>query len=441
MMTRRATLSLALGGGIALAVALTWRSWPKSSDPAGADVRPAAAATAAGGSAIDLGRLSLGEIRRGRVVVENPSTQPLVLLDVRTSCPCLQVLDLPALVPPSGQVEVTFRYLGTAPGRAEHTLTVVTEDSRTTREFRLRAETTARRLANLPDPAGLEPRLFRRPAWQVGVPEGGVSVETLRTRLGQPGTVVLDVREPAAFVQGHLPGSLNVPRRQVRTKGFLRAQSVVLIDDGLHDYEPRSLRTELQAEGFARVEYLEGGLNAWRRAGGQLEGALEDLAHGNGHRRWLVPPSAVQGTALETGLVLVVDEAAAAAAEFFFPHARLVRFSPQAPEQVRSAVRAALGEARGPQRLLVVGADGAHYGAVETSPWGELPCLPFYLEGGLAAYEKHLLRVTVDQRNYAASRINPNAGRLILSSGEKAPSGADNLLRSPVPCPTCPGSR
>lgn len=375
--------------------------------------------------------------------MDNPSAQPLVLLDARSSCECLQVLDLPPIVPPRGAVEIDYRYVGTYPGRAETTLTILTDDAKTNREFKVRSETTARRLATLPEPGSIDPRLFRRLPAPVPPTEGVIGLEALRVRQGQSGTAVVDVREPAAFLQGHLPGSLNVPRRQVVTKSFLRSQSLVLLDDGLHLAELQALRAELREAGFAKVEVLDGGLNAWRRAGGKLEGSLDDLSQGNGYRRWLIAPTTVSGSALELGWVLVSgaqqDEARA---RYFFPHANVIRVPATTdPAEARKAVRGFVGEGSGFRRLLVVSAAGEGYAALENSPWAELPSLPFYLEGGLAAWEKHLQRLTVDQRQFAASRLNPNAGRLILSSGEKAPNGANNLLRQPVPCPTCPGSR
>lgn len=91
---------------------------------------------------------------------------------------------------------------------------------------------------------------------------------------GVPDLVVVDVRDPAAFAAGHIPGARNLPR------GELEA----LVDDVLPDpvvrlvaccarghAAPFALAT-LRELGFARSTALEGGVEAWRRAGGTWAG-------------------------------------------------------------------------------------------------------------------------------------------------------------------------
>jgi glyoxylase-like metal-dependent hydrolase (beta-lactamase superfamily II) len=88
-----------------------------------------------------------------------------------------------------------------------------------------------------------------------------------------PALVILDVREREAFRAGHLPGARNVPRGELE----LRA------DRELPDPTARILTTcaygkistlaaaALRTMGFLRAVALDGGIEAWKRAGHPLQ--------------------------------------------------------------------------------------------------------------------------------------------------------------------------
>ena len=80
---------------------------------------------------------------------------------------------------------------------------------------------------------------------------------------------ILDVRSPAEFAAGHLPGAVNVPFTRALAGSYdLHAQKsqpvVVYCGHG-----PRAwLAGEaLRWRGYTRVTYLRGHMAAWRRAG------------------------------------------------------------------------------------------------------------------------------------------------------------------------------
>ena len=91
--------------------------------------------------------------------------------------------------------------------------------------------------------------------------------------------VVIDVREPAEFETGHIPGSINIPR------GVLEFQvdahpAVAHVGDPALSHQERPLvvvcRTggraalaaaNLQRMGFVDVRSIAGGVNAWGEAG------------------------------------------------------------------------------------------------------------------------------------------------------------------------------
>lgn len=85
--------------------------------------------------------------------------------------------------------------------------------------------------------------------------------------------VVIDVRTPAEFQTGHIPGALNIPFDQV-------AERISEIDapHGIALYcmlGPRARKGEaaLLEAGYTSVFHLEGGLSAWQAAGLPVDAA------------------------------------------------------------------------------------------------------------------------------------------------------------------------
>lgn len=85
--------------------------------------------------------------------------------------------------------------------------------------------------------------------------------------------VVIDVRTPAEYAAGHVPGAINIPFDQV-------AERIVEVDapHGVALYcmvGPRARKGEsaLLATGYESVFHLEGGLAAWQEAGLPVERA------------------------------------------------------------------------------------------------------------------------------------------------------------------------
>ena len=83
--------------------------------------------------------------------------------------------------------------------------------------------------------------------------------------LRQPGAVLVDVRRPDEFAQGHLPGAVNI---EVTAPDF--AQRVAALDHTKPTYVycrsgARSAKAaeQLTKTGFARVSNLLGGVTDW----------------------------------------------------------------------------------------------------------------------------------------------------------------------------------
>jgi rhodanese-related sulfurtransferase len=85
---------------------------------------------------------------------------------------------------------------------------------------------------------------------------------------------VIDVREPAEFAAGHVPGAVNLPQAELasRLEEVPRDRPVLVICQGGF----RSLRAAqfLSQCGLNNIASVRGGTEAWRAAGGDL--TLED---------------------------------------------------------------------------------------------------------------------------------------------------------------------
>jgi rhodanese-related sulfurtransferase len=102
------------------------------------------------------------------------------------------------------------------------------------------------------------------------VAKEAISPAALWDRIGRDeALVVLDVRSPAEFAEGHVPGAVNVPFTSVLAGSdavrALKSQTVVVYCG----HGPRAWLAgrALRWRGYAHVTYLRGHMAAWRRAG------------------------------------------------------------------------------------------------------------------------------------------------------------------------------
>jgi rhodanese-related sulfurtransferase len=96
-----------------------------------------------------------------------------------------------------------------------------------------------------------------------------LAVAAFETAIGEAGTTVLDVRTPAEYAAGHLPGAVNV---DVQSPQF--AQAVAELDPSgryavyCHSGNRSAVAVAyLVDHGFTHVVELAGGIAAWESAG------------------------------------------------------------------------------------------------------------------------------------------------------------------------------
>lgn len=77
------------------------------------------------------------------------------------------------------------------------------------------------------------------------------------------GLWLVDVRNPAAFEQGHIEGAVNIPDEQLKVKNLPKSKSIVLVDDSLGLRHARSGAETLLKKGYEKILVMDGGIPAW----------------------------------------------------------------------------------------------------------------------------------------------------------------------------------
>jgi rhodanese-related sulfurtransferase len=97
--------------------------------------------------------------------------------------------------------------------------------------------------------------------------DGEISTAALRELLaGESPPAVVDIRNPSAFRRGHIPGSVNVPFRELpdRVAEFADADRVVTVcPHGKSSVRAAEFIADHAAIDDATVESMAGGLTAW----------------------------------------------------------------------------------------------------------------------------------------------------------------------------------
>jgi phage shock protein E len=110
-------------------------------------------------------------------------------------------------------------------------------------------------------------------ATERAVPLLGAAQLAVRQQARDPALVVLDVRTPAEYAAGHVPGAVNVPHDQVEAR---LAELDPLRDRDLVVYCKSGVRARLALEalgkaGFRNLWHLDGDMQGWAAGGRPVE--------------------------------------------------------------------------------------------------------------------------------------------------------------------------
>jgi len=98
-----------------------------------------------------------------------------------------------------------------------------------------------------------------------------VSVETVSQLVAEGGVTVIDVREESEFAGGHIPGAVLIPLGELpdRVSEVPTDQPVILACRS--DNRSGQAYQFLKQQGFTNVHNMTGGMNAWQKAGFEVE--------------------------------------------------------------------------------------------------------------------------------------------------------------------------
>jgi len=99
-------------------------------------------------------------------------------------------------------------------------------------------------------------------------------------KFGQKGFIFIDIRNSRSFMKVKISDSLNIPLFSIKTKEFLKTKRLILVNEGFGYKSMIQECRRLRKNGFTSVYILKGGLNAWHKSGGDIEGdffAIKDL--------------------------------------------------------------------------------------------------------------------------------------------------------------------
>ena len=101
-----------------------------------------------------------------------------------------------------------------------------------------------------------------------------VNVNTLYSWLNETKVIILDVREPYEYNEGHIKGAINIPLSTILV-GIDQLKNIqgkkIILQCRVGGRSMRACKL-LQAEGFKHdIWNLEGGIDAWKEAGYKVQ--------------------------------------------------------------------------------------------------------------------------------------------------------------------------
>lgn len=88
---------------------------------------------------------------------------------------------------------------------------------------------------------------------------------------------LVDVRPETDWLGTQIPGSVRIPRHEIKVRPALRPKLLVLVDQGWNDRRLENVYRDLAGRGFVAM-ILDGGINAWLAAGREVTGTGEGRA-------------------------------------------------------------------------------------------------------------------------------------------------------------------
>jgi rhodanese-related sulfurtransferase len=232
-------------------------------------------------------------------------------------------------------------------------------------------------------------------------PAYAISVEVVFERLKEkdPPTIV-DVREQSQFEAVSIPGSINIPLFAVKTKTFLKAKPLILMNEG-YAYEPLERAcAHLRNNGF-KAWILDGGLAAWKQKGGALHGDPFQQAGLN-----KVPaPVFYTERAYDNWLIVNINPSKKTTVPSAMPEAINIPLTKNTASFVSALKKTVDGRKSNPLLLVMLfNEKGEGYEAIEQPIQEAGMTKVFFLNGGLEAYDRFVKNLSLIRQAQDSSK-------------------------------------
>ncbi len=317
-----------------------------------------------------------------RFTLRNSGAEAMEVYSVTPSCECVHVMLWPTNVAAGSTGTVEILFVPDKAGAVDYRVQVKTSSPETPEiEYAIQGVVTS------------APRARVDRDWSLYL-----DTEAAKAAIRDPGSVLLvDVRSAERFEGVRIPGAIQIPLYAVKTKGFLRGRPVVLVDEGHGSHPLDEECRKLREAGFSALSLWYGGLNAWRRRGGSLEGSAPVDR---------VPPIALHDISYSTDwLVVTVGGAATNGLEGVVA----LSFDPAKPEDFASALNAAIKDRPQVGSVLIATDKGEDYPAIAGLA-GRINAFVFFLDGGWAAWEAHRQMMGAIQQGRTMSTQSTSSG-------------------------------
>ncbi len=367
----------------------------------------------------NLPQIGFGKTLEKTFVLTNDSDDPLFIKQIVTSCPCTTIKNQGLGALPGESVSFTAVFRAEALGKNEIDIDVRLAGQETSEFFKFDVLVT---------PPSSFVRFTENEAQRESENEYTVSaVEALTQIGGEKGTQLFDFRPVAMALQGAIPGAIKLSLGELDAYPSSGLDAIFVSGITLQ----AELREKIDAlaakpNGFNSVRMLDGGLRAWRLAGGALTGSDQDAVDlysltsdevkmivGRGD--WEI---VLLGAARKRhGLDLLFSSQVHVRGKF----ADLDSLEPELMARLDAAYKSG-------KKLLFISDRGEGYQWIEGLMQGASPASVHYLRGGIASYFKAMAEV--DYR--------PSEERKLISLVEYTGQREPAARRRTRGCPSCP---
>jgi len=362
--------------------------------------------TGSSSNRFDFGEVPINLNKSHEFLIPNKESTALYITDAMTSCDCTTVIGAPGMVGPglAGSFSARLQPKNPGPFRIDIRL-VRPEWWKRDLRYQISGHVTSPKPSwTSLDDKHLSPYL--------------ISAAVLITREPKELFTLVDIRSQDDYEKAHIPGALWLPLRALITLKNSKDQPIILIDQGNTAKAVVDEIIRLESLGFKKVQILDGGLRAWKMAGGELTGAgLQDLQLG------LLEPRDVFVSSDPRWVVVDASGKSSRYLKELFGWAEEKPFK----EGSSNYAQKLSGLARDGRKLLVLTGEGENYTLMEQSLAKESGLPIYYVRGGVQGYQEFL-----------KSRLEGREHEKVTLTQKPVNRTVGGTISSSSGCATCP---